>query len=205
MKFIVVGNSAVGKTSLIQVMTHQNIIETTTTIGVDYASLVVDYPQDSPTRQVKCQIWDTAGQEMYRSISLSYFRNAAAVIIVFDVTQAKSFQDVHYWIERVREKCDPNTPFILIGNKCDLEDQRRVRAHTAKELARVHNTRYIELSSKSSTSEEIVESIHYLLNKVYTGIADQTLSTLGPKFKIYSTLKVDTQIKKSKSSKKCCS
>lgn len=113
-KVIVVGDSGVGKTSLIYTLVSRSA-DIKPTIGLEYHK----YKSDD----LELTIWDTAGQEKYRSISISYFRMADAVIAVFDVTNRASFESLGFWIEKARDIAGDNVPIIVARNKTDLEDE----------------------------------------------------------------------------------
>jgi small GTP-binding protein len=89
------------------------------TVGVEFGAKLVNINEDP----VKLQIWDTAGQETFKSITRSYYRSAAGALLVYDVTNRESFQNVHKWLEECREHGNPLMTIILIGNKVDLEDR----------------------------------------------------------------------------------
>ena len=144
-KFIVVGSSGVGKTSLInRLITGTFSHETNATVGVDYLSTVFDIDGSL----IKLQIWDTAGHEKFRSITKSYFRHAVGVILVFDVNERKSFDDLSYWLNDIHSLCDPNACITLIGNKIDLESTRIITTSEAMAFGNTHNLNYIETSAK---------------------------------------------------------
>ncbi|EFC35256.1 rab family small GTPase [Naegleria gruberi] len=90
-------------------------------------------------KKVKLQIWDTAGQERFRTITTSYYKGAQGVIMVYDITQRKSFENLSTWLNDVKQYADPNVSLILVGNKVDLEDQRQVTENEANEWAQRNN------------------------------------------------------------------
>ena len=93
------------------------------------------------------QIWDTAGQERFRAIARAYFRSAVGVILVFDLTDRKSFEDLNQWLNDVHSLCDPNAVVTLIGNKSDLTSQRVITAAEAENFAQLHQIQYLETSA----------------------------------------------------------
>lgn len=109
-----VGDSGVGKTSLIYTLVSRSA-DIKPTVGLEYHK----YKSDD----LELTIWDTAGQEKYRSISISYFRMADAVIAVFDVTNRTSFESLEFWIEKARDIASDNVPIIVARNKTDLEEE----------------------------------------------------------------------------------
>ena len=100
-------------------------------------------------RKVRIQIWDTAGEEAYRSITRSYYKSAACVFIVYDISDKKSFFDVDLWLKDCREICFKNVIIYLIGNKNDLEDKRQVPKEDGEKFAQEHNFIFHEISAKT--------------------------------------------------------
>lgn len=143
-KIVVVGASAVGKSSIVQRLVQGTFSEDgSTTCGADFYTY--QCPVDSD--YVKLQIWDTAGQERFRSISKSYFRNAVGAILVYDITNMSSFDQLTEWLNDLQSLCLPNAYILLVGNKADLESQRQVGAQQIKEFADRHKLETIETSA----------------------------------------------------------
>ncbi|OHS99523.1 Ras family protein [Tritrichomonas foetus] len=143
-KIVVVGASTVGKSSIVQRLVQGTFTEDgSTTCGADF------YTYNCPVNSsnVKLQIWDTAGQERFRSISKSYFRNAVGAILVYDITNMQSFDQLTDWLNDLQTLCSPNAYIILVGNKIDLESQRQVGAQQVKEFAERHHLESIETSA----------------------------------------------------------
>ena len=122
-------------------------------------------------RKVRIQIWDTAGEEAYRSITRSYYKSAACVFIVYDISDKKSFFDVDLWLKDCREICFKNVIIYLIGNKNDLEDKRQVPYEEGKKFAEDNNLKFYETSALSGDNiEEIfVQSATDLVTKIENG------------------------------------
>jgi small GTP-binding protein len=143
-KFIVIGSSGVGKTCLLKRHVEDQFSgEEFSTIGAEYVSKI----EEIDGQPIRLQIWDTAGQEKFRSIAKSYFRNAVGVIMVYDITDRRSFDDLSAWLNDVHQFCDPNAAVTLIGNKLDLGDQRAVTSAEAQLFATNHQLTYIEASA----------------------------------------------------------
>lgn len=134
-KLMVLGNSGVGKTSFIyQYVDGKKCDKYITTVGVDFREKTVEIPEQN--RKVSLQIWDTAGQERYRSLNRAFFRDAMGFILIYDVTDEKSFLDVTHWIVELQTHTYTCTPKVLLcGNKIDLQSERKVPASAAKKLA----------------------------------------------------------------------
>ncbi|XP_013137301.1 PREDICTED: ras-related protein Rab-43 [Papilio polytes] len=152
-KIVLIGDCGTGKTCIVQRLKSGNFIERHgNTIGVDFSmkTLIVD------GKRVKLQIWDTAGQERFRTITQSYYRSANGVIIVYDITKRSTFLSLQKWIEEVRRYTSSNVIVSLIGNKCDLTDQREVEADEPKSFCRyVPEIMFVmETSAKDNTNVE---------------------------------------------------
>ena len=128
-KLILVGDSCTGKTSIVTQYVDKNfIIKQPVTIGVEFAighEELLDIDSGEVTN-IKLQIWDTAGQECFRSITKSYYRNALGAIIVFDLTRNYTFLNVEHWIRELKDRTAETMQILLIGNKKDLKHKRCV-------------------------------------------------------------------------------
>jgi small GTP-binding protein len=171
-KFIVIGSSGVGKTSLLKrLIEDQFIPETPATVGVEYVTTTLEIDGQS----IKLQIWDTAGQEKFRSIAKSYFRHAVGAILVFDITDRRSFDDLTIWLNDVHQLCDPNAAVTLIGNKLDLTNQRAVTTADAQVFAANHQLTYLETSARAG--DNVTEAFQRAAKKVYDLAEEGLLST----------------------------
>jgi small GTP-binding protein len=145
-KIVVVGASGVGKTCIVNHLSTRTFKdESRPTIGVEFKS----YTLTSEEETIKIQIWDTAGQERFRSVSKTYFRNAVGAILVFDLTQKASFEEVNMWINDLNTLCLPNAVTVLVGNKNDMVDERAVSETEAQEWAKRYGLEYLETSART--------------------------------------------------------
>nr|XP_014430685.1 ras-related protein Rab-3B isoform X3 [Pelodiscus sinensis] len=120
-KLLIIGNSSVGKTSfLFQYVDDTFTPSFVSTVGIDFKVKTV-YRND---KRVKLQIWDTAGQERYRTITTAYYRGAMGFILMYDITSEESFNAVQDWATQIKTYSWDNAQVILVGNKCDMEDER---------------------------------------------------------------------------------
>jgi len=158
-KIVVVGNSAVGKSSLLRSVAeeHWNDSSFLPTIGVDF-KIQTFYVDD---KSVKLQIWDTAGQERFKSICRSYYKGSHGVIFVYDITDRQSFRDIEHWVEDVERLAGKEINKILIGNKCDNESDRKVTYEEGKQLAEELGMKFVETSAK----------VDYRVVEAFTAIA----------------------------------
>ncbi|WVF69883.1 hypothetical protein IAT40_004666 [Kwoniella sp. CBS 6097] len=118
LKYVLLGDSATGKSSLLIRLTDDSFDLTEPTLGVEFGSRILSVGEDG--KRVKVQCWDTAGTESFRSITRSYFRGAAGALLVYDVTRRESFDHVTSWLEDLRNHADENVSIILVANKIDL-------------------------------------------------------------------------------------
>ncbi|XP_024861407.1 ras and EF-hand domain-containing protein isoform X2 [Kryptolebias marmoratus] len=156
-KVVLVGNSSVGKTSLLRSFCEGRFHPSTTaTVGIDYSvkTLTLD------NMQVAMQLWDTAGQERYRSITKQFFRKADGVVVMYDVTVKGSFKAVRPWLLNVQEAAGEGIPILLLGNKMDMEGEREVSCKDAKQLAFENKVMFFEVSA--FTGENVTEALTHL-------------------------------------------
>ncbi|MFX1519316.1 MAG: Rab family GTPase [Promethearchaeota archaeon] len=151
-KVIVVGDAAVGKTSLMFRFVHGTFQKDyKMTIGVNFATKMIRLDDGV---NVKLSIWDTAGQERFHFLLPSYYDGSSGGLVVFDVTRRESFTNLPKWLEQIRDKVN-QVPLVLIGNKADLEDLRAVTYEEAKQFAQQHGLAYTETSAK--TGENVTD------------------------------------------------
>ena len=154
-KLILIGNSGVGKSCILQrYMKHTFEESYKCTIGVDFLmkSIVIN------GQTVKLQLWDTAGQEKYKSMVSSYYRGANVALIVFDITNHQSFDSLPMWTENFYKNGPEQKNIILIGNKKDLADLRQVTQQEAEAFSETNNMMYFETSAKEG------DNIEYIFN-----------------------------------------
>ena len=130
-KVLLVGNSDVGKSSLILRYVDQIWNDVfVPTIGVDFKVKSLEIENKS----IKLQIWDTAGQERFKNITASYYRGGNGVLVVYDITDRDSFENLNSWLIEIEKNANKNVYKLLIGNKCDLEDKRKVTYQEGKNV-----------------------------------------------------------------------
>ncbi|XP_030006791.1 ras-related protein Rab-19-like isoform X1 [Sphaeramia orbicularis] len=151
-KIILIGDSNVGKTCVVQNFKSGAFsAKQQNTIGVDFTVRTMDIEG----KKVKMQVWDTAGQERFRTITQSYYRSAHGAMIAYDITRRSTFDSVTHWIKEVELYGAANVVMALIGNKCDLEDERHVRFQEACALANEKGLiAALETSAKDSQNVE---------------------------------------------------
>ncbi|XP_033759353.1 ras-related protein Rab6 isoform X3 [Pecten maximus] len=140
------GEPNVGKTSLITRFMYDSFDNTyQATIGIDFLSKTM-YLED---RTIRLQLWDTAGQERFRSLIPSYIRDSSVAVVVYDITNANSFQQTSKWIDDVRTERGSDVIIMLVGNKTDLSDKRQVTTEDGERKAKELNVMFIETSAKA--------------------------------------------------------
>ncbi|EDR30030.1 GTP-binding protein ypt2, putative [Entamoeba dispar SAW760] len=148
-KLILIGESGVGKTSLLLQFSDEKFSkEVTTTVGIDFRMKRIEC-NGSP---YKLQIWDTAGQERFRTIVASYYRGVLGIAMIYDVTSKDSFDNIAYWSKNVEENADEGVNLILIGNKSDLEQNRVISTEQGQELADKLGIPFLETSAASNSN-----------------------------------------------------
>ncbi|XP_068611110.1 ras-related protein Rab-19-like [Brachionichthys hirsutus] len=151
-KIVLIGDSNVGKTCVVQNFKSRTFSEKQqNTIGVDFSVRTLDIEG----KKVKMQVWDTAGQERFRTITQSYYRSAHGAVIAYDITRKSTFESVTHWIKEVELYGAANAVLMLIGNKCDLEEERQVQFRKACNLAKERGLlAALETSAKESQNVE---------------------------------------------------
>jgi len=152
-KVIAVGDGAVGKTSItLRFSTGTFRDSYIMTIGVDFAVKTIEVPTKEGKKKVKLQIWDTGGQERFSYVRPLYYKGAMGGVIVYDVTQPESFDNIPKWFNEVKNNRG-SIPLLLVGNKVDLPD-RKISAEQGTSMAKKHGVRYFEASAKTGESIE---------------------------------------------------
>ena len=132
-KMLLIGNSGVGKSCLLVRYAENSFNENFfNTIGVDFKIKTISLDNQN----IKLQIWDTAGQERFRTLTASYYRGAHGIIVVYDVTDRDTFENVRQWMQEIDKFATDNVCKVIVGNKCDLDDSRKVSTEEGEELAK---------------------------------------------------------------------
>ena len=170
-KVLLIGDSAVGKTSvLLRYVDDTFNPEFQTTIGVDFK--ISTFQLNG--KVIKLQLWDTAGQDRFKTIVASYYRGAHGIILAFDITNSTSFQNITRWYEESQNYLQKSVPKLLIGNKADLSSQRAVKTEEAKALADRLGVDYIETSAKNS------QGVKLAFETLSKNILNNVATTSGP-------------------------
>lgn len=198
LKFIMVGNPGVGKSTLIEKYINNRFVsQNDITIGVEYNYKIVNIDD----KKIKIELWDTAGQERFNSIVRSYYRNAIAVFVVYDISNRLSYNALPRWI-RILDEVDSNIKFkVLIGNKTDINTFVHVNKLEGEQVAKKFNfCAFYETSAKNGQNiEDIFENLTKIIKeKIDNG--ELTLETKGIKSKV----NLDSDDENEKRYLRCC-
>ncbi|KAF1870356.1 hypothetical protein Lal_00003562 [Lupinus albus] len=145
-KLVFLGDQSVGKTSIITRFMYDKFdTNYQATIGIDFLSKTI-YIED---RTIRLQLWDTAGQERFRSLIPSYIRDSSVAVVVYDIANRQSFLNINKWIDEVRNERGNDVIIVLVGNKTDLVDKRKVSIEEGDSMARECGIMFIETSAKA--------------------------------------------------------
>ena len=166
-KIITVGNISVGKTRINFSFVNGNINEEyRNTIGIDFLSSNIEYKD----KIFKLVLLDTSGMEQFRSIARGYYKNCSFAIIVYDITDKSSFDSVKKWVKDCQNYGNENMHFVLVGNKIDLENERKVSTEEGQNLANEYNMDFLETSAKTG---ENIENIFQKICKIVNNNIDE--------------------------------
>ena len=171
LKYVIIGDSGVGKSNiLLKYINNTFSEEFKATVGVEFGAKNLQVNG----RVYRIQIWDTAGQENFRSITRAYYKNSVCALVVYDISSRDSFNNVSSWIEDCKNQSPKTILIVLVGNKCDLEDKRQVSYEEGKELADKNDFLFFESSAKDGTNvQEIFEnSAKEIAKKIEQGFYD---------------------------------
>ena len=170
-KIVLVGESGVGKTSIIYQFVDKTFQEDQqTTIGGTFATKKV---KCSNGKILKLEIWDTAGQERYRSVTRMFYKDANAAILVFDSTNKQSFEGLKkYWVDQVKDSAMENVILAIISNKMDLYEREQVSEEMGREYANQIGALYYSTSAKDYTS---INNLFLEIAKIYSGASSAFL------------------------------
>ena len=201
-KIIIVGDSGVGKSNILgRYINNEFKQDTKSTVGVEFASKKVKVNDVN----IKLQIWDTAGQERYRSITSAYYKGSKGCFIVYDITSSQTFENIEKWYEEISKTGDKSLSIILIGNKCDLENERKVTIEMGENKARDLNCPFFETSALNNIHiEEVFQKIAeniYNRFKNEKNLDDDDDDDYDIVPKEDKNININTDVKKEK---KCC-
>lgn len=177
-KTIIVGDSSVGKSNILTKFADNEFnVNNSTTVGVDYKIVRIDHGQ----KTIKLLIWDTAGQERFNAIVKTFYKNAQVVILVFDLTNRASFDNIEFWLNQVKGEKIDDPIYILVGNKVDIESKRVIlKEEVIKKTTNLKLHGYFESSAKNNIC---IEEIFLNATKLYSNMKNITDEKKLPKKK----------------------
>uniref|UniRef100_A0A6B2LLT1 Uncharacterized protein n=1 Tax=Arcella intermedia TaxID=1963864 RepID=A0A6B2LLT1_9EUKA len=160
-KVLLIGDSSVGKTSLCTRFTENAFSENfIATLGVDFKIRTLSIEN----KRVRLQVWDTAGQERFRTITQAFYRGAHGVVLVYDITDRETFANIDRWLEDTNNYAPDDALKMIVGNKCDLFEERAVTTKEGQDFAKLRKVLFLETSAKTC---ENVDSIFEELGKIF--------------------------------------
>ena len=179
-KVLLLGDSTVGKTCFLLRYCDKRFQEAhLSTIGLDYRLKTMTLESG---KKIKLQIWDTAGQDRFRAITKNYYKGANGIILIYDVTNLQTYENVKNWIAQIREEANPNVIIYLAGNKIDVsEEEKVVKTEDGQKIADEFNLPFYETSAKNGNNvnkifEDLVEKVDEIYSKLE--VANETKNKL---------------------------
>ena len=161
-KIVLIGDTSVGKTNILsKYLSNEFDPDSKATVGVEFGTR--DFQIEN--NKVKVQIWDTAGQERYRSITNAYYKGAKGSLLVYDITNPKSFENLDKWLSDLKSNGEEKISVILLGNKSDLEEERQISVEQGKEKAAFFKLAFMETSALNGNNIE--KAFNELITDVY--------------------------------------
>ena len=198
-KVVLIGDMKVGKTNIVsRYIKNEFNKDSMSTIGVEFGSkeLVIE------GHNVKVQIWDTAGQEKYKSITNAYYKGAKGAFVVYDITNKNSFDNADNWLNNLRASADKKCSIILIGNKSDLENKREVSIEQGEEKAKNSEIAFMETSALSG--DNIDKAFEIMINEAYKICHSEMLADVNIDIGKSDELSLKRPKEETPDNKKCC-
>ena len=173
-KLMVIGETRVGKTSLIKKYAKNDFGESyLTTVGIDFQEKIIKLNEQT----IRVQIWDTAGQERFRNIAKNYFNWSNGFLLVYDITLKESFEKLSFWYEQIKLNSPEYTKCVLVGNKCDLEDKRDVTKEKAESFSKKYKINFLETSAKDGIN--VNEVFELLISEILKSFKEHNIEING--------------------------
>ena len=177
-KLIIIGDSGVGKSSLALNATNNIFFQDIkSTIGFEF----LDFNLKIQEKKVRLQIWDTCGQEAYRSLISSFYRKSSLAIMIYSIDNEDSFKHLEEWLNEIKANSNPNIKIILIGNKCDLEENRKIKKEDGEKFSKEHNLNFfMEASAKTGfNAKNLFKEAAKILYKEYINLKKSFHSSIA--------------------------
>lgn len=190
-KLLLIGDSGVGKTCILYRFSDDAFNTTfISTIGIDFKIKTIELKG----KKIKLQIWDTAGQERFHTITTSYYRGAMGIMLVYDITNPKSFDNIAKWLRNIDQHASEDVERMLLGNKCDMADKRMVSKERGEQIAREHSIRFLETSAKANIN----------VDKAFYDLAESILAKVPNRESLPTSSNVDVNRPSSDKTSRCC-
>jgi len=207
LKYVIIGDSGVGKSNILLRFINDTFSEEfKSTVGVEFAAKNILINKN----MYRVQVWDTAGQETFRSISRAYYKNSVCACVVYDISNYSTFESIQSWIDDCKIQSSKSILLILIGNKADLNDDRQVTYEEGEQFAKRNNMIFLESSAK--TGYNIKEIFHKSVKQIDQNILDNKYDLenescgirVGEGRSSFTINGDDIVSNKKKKKKKCC-
>eukprot|EP00762_Andalucia_godoyi_P003238 ANDGO_06678.mRNA.1 Ras-related protein Rab-8A len=196
-KLLLIGDSGVGKSCLLLRFSDDTFTTSfITTIGIDFKIRTIELDG----KRIKLQIWDTAGQERFRTITTAYYRGAMGILLVYDVTDENSYNNIATWMKNIEQHASENVCKILLGNKCDMVDKKVVDTARGQKLADDYGIKFLETSAKTNVNVE--EAFFTIARDIKNTIID--VQEAGGQAQNQNRKNVEVARKENKPAKKGC-
>jgi Ras-related protein Rab-1A len=197
-KILLLGDSAVGKTCFLLRYSDDTFTDNhISTIGLDYRFKIITLENE---KIVKLQIWDTAGQDRFRAITKNYYKGAHGIILMYDITNVGTFNNIKNWVMQIKENTNEKVKIVLVGNKVDEEEQRKVSTQQGELLAKDYNLQFFETSAKNNIRVE--EVFGYVTREIYN-VNNKSSENLERR-KSKANIALNDSGKPSKKKMECC-
>ena len=207
LKYIIIGDASVGKSNILLKYAHNQFkAEYQLTIGVEFGAKNIKIKD----KIYRIQIWDTAGQENFRSITRAYYKNSVCALVVYDITNRQSFENVKAWIEDCKSQSPSTILMALVGNKIDLDSSRAVSTEEGEDFANMNGMPFFETSAKSGENIDSIftNTATEICHKIEEGCYDVTNDSCGIKVGINESRKtvsgMMSNVIQNDEGKKCC-
>ena len=200
-KIVLIGDSFVGKTNILNKYLKNTFNpDSKATVGVEFGSKSFNIND----KTIKAQIWDTAGQERYHSITKAYYKGAKGAFLVYDITRKETFDSIDKWIPELQVNGSKDISILLIGNKNDLEDKRKVTQDEAEQKAKNFKVGFMETSAKSG--DNLDKAFETLVHSIFDSSKRKAEKNEKVENKEEKGIEIDTKINKKKKKQEggCC-
>ena len=203
LKYIIIGEPSVGKSNLLMKFANNKFTEDyQATIGVEFGAKNITIDDQI----FRIQLWDTAGQENFRSITRAYYKNSVCAMLVYDITNRSSFENLQDWLKDIISQSPKTVLIILLGNKIDLKEKREVEFEEGEQFAQKNGLIFMETSAKTGEGVEEIfkKSVQEIKTKISENVYDLTSESCGIKKGKTNNISLNKNNKQNTKKKGCC-